>query len=86
MKSLPGHVSAGIAGEKGHGFGDVLRFSSMAEGNSFGRGFPLGVGVSRPDPLGRDSSGSYDIGAHAEGASSRASVFENPTMPALAAA
>ena len=58
---------AGIAGEKGHGFGDVLRFSGMAEWNSFGCGFPLGVGVSRPDPLGGDAAGSYDVGAHAEG-------------------
>jgi hypothetical protein len=67
MKSLPGHMSAGIAGEEGHGFGDVFRFSSVAEGDSFSRGFPLSVGVSRPDALGGNAAWGYHIGAHSEG-------------------
>ena len=64
MKRLAGHVLAGVAGEERHGFGDVLWFSGMAEGNSFGCGFSLGVGVSRPDTLGSDAAGSHDVSAH----------------------
>ena len=86
MKRLTGDVAARVAGEEGHGFGDVLRFSRMAEGDSFSCGLPLSVGVCRPDTLGGDAAWGYHIGAHAQGGESRANVFENPTMPALAAA
>jgi hypothetical protein len=67
VKGLAGHMSAGIASEEGHGFGDVLRFSSMAEWNPFGSGFPLGVGVSRPDARRGDAAGSHHIGAPEQG-------------------
>ena len=67
VNRLSRHVAAGVAGEEGHGFGDVLRFSGMAEGDSLSCGFPLNVGVSRPDSLGGDAAGSHHIGAHAEG-------------------
>ena len=64
VKRLAGYVAARVAGEKGHGFGDVLRFSGMAERNSFSCGFPFSDGVSRPDPFGSDPAGSYDVSAH----------------------